>query len=71
MDTNSHGQNTLFCVLSHNLETQIIQTQYYGMSLLSVYQPGYCTCKNDQSKYFKVLFWLLKWGYKKIWVTPT
>ena len=21
--------------------------------------------KNDWSKYFKVLFWLLKWGYKK------
>lgn len=27
--------------------------------------------KNDWLKYFKVLFWSLKWGYKKIWVTPT
>lgn len=27
--------------------------------------------KNDWSKYLKVLFWLLKWGYKNIWATPT
>ena len=29
MDTNSQGQNTLFSVLSHNLETQIIQTLWH------------------------------------------